>query len=228
MKKIFEYIAHNKDSLLKSSKGIDFEDRFEDILRKNGYSKLDSREYDNFIKSIKKNILAKESDEFFKNTYDKNIILPKSFFRTPYGSQNYPDFLIITDNYIVPIEIKYSKGTSVSPMWNSNLPKLNGIYLFGSYGKKDITFFAGSLVISPKERDDMLAFFTKLKELEKYFKNNRKNKLSDENYTAGRGFSPYVRVAFEQKADFGDTNYFEAINRKHVEEETLNILSNLE
>ncbi len=228
MKKIFEYIANNKDFFLKSSNGVDFEDRFEEIIRKNGYTKLNCEDYQVFLRTIKKSILNKRGSSFVKNEYDEDVILSNSFLRIPYGSQNYPDFLIITKKYLIPIEIKYSRGKSISPMWNSNLPKVNGIYLFGSYGRKDITFFAGSLVIRPEERNDMLDFFTSLKKLEKEFKVDRMKKKYKENYSRGRGFIPYVRVAFQHNKELGESNFFEAHDRKAIEKETLNILSNLE
>lgn len=239
MKKIFQKILNNKDSLLRSKSGSDFEDRFEEYLRLDGYIRLDSTDHKELLNAVKKFVLDKRSDTYIKiadveelNGLFGNIAINKSYFRVPYGSQQYPDFLVITNNYIVPVEIKYSTNDSSKPMWNSNLPKRNGIYLFGCYCRKDVTFFAGKLIIAEAERDDLLALFEKLSDIVKQFKKDTKAKVgSDENYSLGRGFVPYSRVAFDQSKEYGshiDINYFDSPDRKAVEEQTIDILSNLE
>jgi len=43
-------------------------------------------------------------------------------------------------------------------MWNSNLPKLNGIYIFGCYEYKDVTFFCGKNILQEREIDILLEF----------------------------------------------------------------------
>ncbi|WP_322908971.1 hypothetical protein [Mycoplasmopsis felis] len=61
----------------------------------------------------------------------------------PFGSQNFPDFLILTNNYVIPLEVKFSKKNKNSelPKWNSNVPKSNAIYLYvNSKKQKPIIF----------------------------------------------------------------------------------------
>ncbi len=230
MKKIFENILQNKDSFLRSKTGNDFEDRFEEYLRHDGYIRLDKTDYKDLLSSIKKSILNKKSDTYIKMSEINGVC--KSYFRLPYGSQEYPDFIVLTNNYIVPVEIKYSTNDGAKPMWNSNLPKRNGIYIFGSHDRKDITFFAGRLVISETERDDLLDLFENLHNIMEDYKKNTKAKIDDDfTYSMGRGFVPYLRVTFDQSKEYGkevDINYFTSHNRKYVEGETLKILAGLE
>ena len=78
--------------------------------------------------------------------------------------------MIFLNGQIIPIEIKFSKGYTTRPVWNSNLPKHNGFYIFGSYGKKEITIFKGEFILSIEARNKLLDFWEKPKVLEKKFK----------------------------------------------------------
>ncbi len=80
--------------------------------------------------------------------HDKSMI--DIFVWQPFGTQDYPDFMIFTQKYIIPVEIKYSSDTATSPMWNGNLPKANGIYVFGNNKKQDIVLFKGIDILSNK------------------------------------------------------------------------------
>ncbi|AXE60959.1 hypothetical protein DA803_02600 [[Mycoplasma] phocae] len=109
---------------------------------------------------------------------------------------------------MIPIEIKFSqnhsghdtKKLSSRPVWNSNLPKSNAIYLYAISGA-DTTFFKGSDVID----NDVI------KILINYFKNLDKNTDSLNNalskYENNFGFYPYIRKAYEQKLE--KSTYFE-------------------
>lgn len=200
---IFIDIQKNKKEWLKSKEGDEFEDRFEASLKRCGFNRRISsdKEIKNILSSIKNNILDKSSDKVIDNIYaleDKSM--ENCFICQPYGSQNFPDFLIFTAKKIIAIEIKYSSGKSSSPMWNSNLPKANAIYIFGSYGRGDVTFFIGDDVLPMNERNELIKFFEEIKKLEDNFKNKMK-KESRNNlfaYKFDRGFNVYVRRAYEQ------------------------------
>ena len=166
LNKIFIDIQKNKKEWLKSKKGSDFEDRIETSLKRNGFNRInkDDKNIKLILNSIKNSILDKKSNDIIDNIYyetDKSIA--NCFICQPYGSQNFPDFLIFTNKKIIPIEIKYSSDKSFNPMWNSNLPKANAIYIFGSYGREDVTFFLGRDVLPMSEREALIDFFSEIK-----------------------------------------------------------------
>jgi len=234
MVNIFKDILINKDGWLQSKTGNDFEDRFETSLKQNGYNRLLVKDYRNkknkMLSDIKEKVLDKEGTHFMENTFTSGD-LKKAFFRNPYGSQEYPDFLVLTEKFIIPIEIKYSSGKSSCPMWNSNLPKSNGFYIFGSYGNKDVTFFNGEYVLPSNERAVLLEFHKKyVKPLEEEFKEYIKREADSGHLTFKRGFNVYARCAFEQNkvSNRGaQTNYFTAYDRDSVEQKTLALLEEL-
>lgn len=231
MVNIFEDILKNKSNWLQSKTGRDFEDRFEESLRKKNYLSLNKDNYKGLLDSIKKNILNKRNENFIKNAHNDRQELMKAFFRNPYGSQEYPDFLVLTEKFIIPIEIKYSSGKSSCPMWNSNLPKSNGFYIFGSYGNKDVTFFNGEYVLPSNERAVLLEFHKNhVKPLEEEFKALIKSQIDSGQFTFKRGFNIYPRCAFEQNKVSNrkaQTNYFIADDRGSVEQDTLKLLESL-
>lgn len=53
----------------------------------------------------------------------------------PNGSQNFPDVLIIADHVGIPIEFKSGKQDKI--VWNSGLPRPDGVYVFHKYGGKN-------------------------------------------------------------------------------------------
>ena len=172
LKDIFIDIKNNKKEWLKSKKGSEFEDRFEASLKRYGFNRRMPEDIDNILSSIKKNILDKKSDSLIDNIYAlKDKSMENCFVCQPYGSQEFPDFLIFASKKIISIEIKYSSGKSSKPMWNSNLPKANAIYIFGSYGLSDVTFFLGRDVLSMEERIELIGFFeNNAKRLEEEFR----------------------------------------------------------
>ncbi len=228
---IFTDIKNNKNLWLQSKTGNDFEDRFEGSLKRNGYNRLNVKDYkDNILSNIKGQILDKEGTNFIQNTFASGE-LKKAFFCQPYGSQQYPDFLVLTEKFIVPIEIKYSGGKSCYPMWNSNLPKSNAFYIFGSYGNKDVTFFNGEDVLPSIERGLLLEFHkNQVKPLEEKFKEYIKNKIDEGYCTFKRGFNVYSRCAFEQNQisnKDAQINYFTADDRESIEQNSLALLKKL-
>lgn len=204
--------------------GQSFEQKIEDTIEDLGYAKWYSKNLDeNRFKSIKVETLAKKNTDFIDIKKNENL----KYIRQPFGSQEYPDFLIFTERKIIPIEIKYSKTTS--PMWNSNLPKANGFYIFGSHESKDITFFCGKNVLSELKRTKMIDFFEEMKQYERKFNKDLKEIRDPHN----RGFNVYIRRAYEQKSETKDNNsnaknYFMHKERKETEKQAIKLIEELE
>ncbi|WP_295295974.1 type II restriction endonuclease [uncultured Brachyspira sp.] len=232
LKDIFIDIINNKKEWLKSKKGNEFEDRFETSLKRYGFNRRAKEDIDNILSSIKKNILDKKSDSLIDNTYAlEDRSMEHCFVCQPYGSQEFPDFLIFASKKIIPIEIKYSSGKSSKPMWNSNLPKANAIYIFGSYKLSDVTFFLGRDVLSMEERIELIGFFeSNAKRLEEEFRKEMRNKLNNTNYKFDRGFDVYIRIAYEQNKNINkeaNIDYFSHKDRIKCEENVIEFCESL-
>ncbi len=79
------------------------------------------------------------------------------------------------------IEIKFSKNDkgeknlqTSRPMWNSNLPKPNVIYVYG-VANANITFFKGSDILSYETREVLLKYFDTLDKDEESLKSTLKD-----------------------------------------------------
>ena len=233
LRDIFIDIKNNKKEWLKSKKGAEFEDRFETALKKAGFNRRNDIEIKKVLSLLKTDILNKKSDKIIDNIYaleDKSFA--NCFVSQPYGSQNFPDFLVFTSKKIISIEIKYSSNISSKPMWNSNLPKANSIYIFGSYGRGDVTFFMGNDVLPMNERDELIDFFEEIKKLEDSFKKkikkNNKDKLFA--YKFDRGFNVYVRRAYEQNKTINENakiDYFLHEDREKCEDNVIEFCNSL-
>lgn len=224
LKEVFASIQKNKDDWLGISRGKHLEDRFEEELRKNNFiplrlklieSEASAKQDKKQWQTLKKEILQKGNNELIKNNFPASTHY--TYFRSPYGSQNFPDFLVFTNQFIIPIELKASKRTGSKPMWNSNLPKANCIYIFASFGKRDITFFRGTDVIEEKLSNQLWNFFIEVKKTEKKFIQSLAQ--------SERGWKPYIRVAFEQAKSLllptGGLDYFQHLKRKDIENKML-------
>ena len=220
---IFEDIIKHKADYLRAETGEHFEDRFERGLRSNGYSPILKRDISAADFSVIKNFIVQKQNVDFL-VFKK---YPMSFIRGPFGSQNYPDFIVFTEKYVIPVEIKYSKESQTRPIWNSGIPRANGVYIFGSYKKGDITFFLGCDVLNKKRRAALINFFEEIKAEEKNFKKFAKEKIPD---AEKRGFMPYVRRAYDQEKISKDTelNYFSHSQRKRLEKNVIAIIQKLQ
>lgn len=224
LKEVFNSIRKNKKDWLGVRHGKHLEDRLEEELRKNNFIPLRLKLITdkNQWQDLKKEVLQKGNNEIITNNFPN--FTHHTYFRNPYGSQNYPDFLVFTSKYVIPIELKASKRVGIKPMWNSNLPKANGLYIFASFGKHDITFFRGSDVIEEKLSNQLWNFFVEVKKNEKKF---IQNLASSE-----RGWKPYIRVAFEQGKTLllptGKLDYFQHPKRKEIENKVLEWLEDKE
>jgi len=103
------------------------EDKFEFFLRNNGYSKI-----------LKKDNLY----DIIRNTNSLTNLPSLSgkylFISQPFGSQRYPDFIVVVDGYVVWFELKRSKTDKIT--WNTGYPRHNIIYIFDSEKIGRVTF----------------------------------------------------------------------------------------
>ncbi|MFV8489034.1 hypothetical protein [Mycoplasma sp. 31_09] len=145
---IFEEIKNNKEKYYKLNSSNNFEDQIENLFKMRGFTKIPSdknakistiseREQISIQEAMKKfselkgKVTSKNGIEVLKNSF-KNIRM--DFIAQPFGSQNFPDFLIFCSDYIFSLEIKSNKNknkvSTPLPMWNSNLPKARAIYIY--------------------------------------------------------------------------------------------------
>lgn len=156
--KFFEEIHKDKSKITASPDCKIFEENFKNYLKRAGFNQASLNiiddEQKSFLAKIKPKILSKNNTEILDNslfaTNTKRIEYTDFFIWQPHGSQNFPDFLVFCEKYIFAIETKFSSKTNNKPMWNSNIPKENSIYVFASYTQKDLTFFLGHDVIEKK------------------------------------------------------------------------------
>lgn len=222
LREVFISIRENKKDWKGFREGKHLEDRLEEELRKNNFIPLRLKLVEKSQwQALKKEILQKGNNELIKNNFSAST--HNTYFRSPYGPQNFPDFLVFTNKFIIPIELKASKRTGSKPMWNSNLPKANCIYIFASFGKEDITFFRGADVIEEKLSNQLWNFFAEVKRTEKKF-------IGDLTLSE-RGWKPYIRVAFEQAKSLllpsGGLDYFQHPKRKEIENKVFEWLESI-
>ena len=219
LKKIFISIQKDKEDWLGFSEGKDLEDKLALKLRKSGFTSLNKEDFAE--KETEKWEKLKEKvrgNELILNEF--SAWTSKGFIYSPYGSQKYPDFLVFTERYIIPIELKASTKEGIKPMWNSHLPKFNGLYVFASFGKKDITFFRGVDVIDKDLSNKLIGFFEEARKTEEKFVKELENKNKSE-----RGWKPYIRIAYDQVKSLllphGELNYFDHPRRGEIENKVL-------
>lgn len=227
---VFKDILDNKKDWLQSSTGEQFEQRFERSLKSNGFNRIQKQDVPaNEFKIIKSQILEKLGSSLIKNPFKQNE-LKDCFIYQPFGPQNYPDFLVFTKNFIVPVEIKYSSKRQIRPVWNSNLPKDKAIYIFGSFGKGDVTFFWGGDALPQDERKELVEVFDEIKKSEQEYKDKQIQSFETKKMKIDRGFTIYVRRAFDQNKlanKKANLNFFTHPNRKQCEENVISELPTL-
>lgn len=224
-----------------SENGNQFESRFINRLKSFGFNQITKKGNTDSIvkelsvienlskdiieenwKKLKIKILEKNSIELVPNNFKK---VRQCFIHQPFGSQNFPDFLIFLNDIVMPIEIKFSTNTSKKdfkldteldlnsfrPMWNSNLPKPNAIYIYAISGITT-TFFKGADVLDYDTRKILLDFFENLGSDNNCW-DELNHKLSG--VKNDFGFYPYIRKAYEQKNEH--STYIDKNNNKVVE-----------
>lgn len=207
-----------RQKITRAVTGKEFELRFVSLLEDNRLLRCFQDDFTPQVwKSIKMEILKKTNGGDMNNETEK-----KSHFVTqPYGSQQYPDFLVFEDSKIWAIETKFNKRKASHPFWNSGLPRPNGIYIYACGIRKQITFFVGKDVVQSSTAEQMHHELDKLKAMSTNF---NKQELT----TQPHGFMIEVRKAFSQSKRFNPNAILDFItnpNRENLEKSTIVFLN---
>lgn len=232
LKQFFENINKTRKNFAPANKGSDFEQIIRGDLKKFGFTEMvhhqkNSSQIVKYISNyeeidekiakkkwfdVKNAFKEKKSLEIIANPFKK---IKRFFIFQPNGSQDFPDFLLILDNSIIPLEIKFSKNrtkrndlNSFKPMWNSNIPKQNAIYIYG-VANEDTTYFLGSDILEIDTRNALIDFFEKIDKGEKKSIEDLKKLKND------FGIYPYIRKAYEHKAS--KSTYLDVNGNKKVQ-----------
>ena len=232
---VFKEISKNKIKLAASPNGATFEENFKQYLRKYGFNEISKNTMDDelklFLAKIKKDILNKDDTMLLGNSLYKRTLrkdFADFYIWQPYGSQDFPDFLVFSQNSVFAIETKFSKEKQSKPMWNSNIPKKNSIYIFANHEFLDLTYFLGHDVISDDERAKLLALWEQTdKEYTKWADDFNK-KIKDGELTNNYGFTTYSRRAYDQGKKHNKNailDFFKNKNRADLENNVISFIS---
>ncbi|GAA8171472.1 hypothetical protein HpDR147_06290 [Helicobacter pylori] len=120
MKKCSKKLPIKESFFASSSTGEQFENKFRNELKKH-FSEINgdlteelshieekpNKEIKTAFNQLKKQVLEKNHPHTLKNPFSN---LTSHFLYQPFGSQNYPDFLVFIFDHVVGIEIKFSKN----------------------------------------------------------------------------------------------------------------------
>lgn len=181
-----------RQKITRAVTGKEFELRFVSLLEDNRLLRCFQDDFTPQVwKSIKMEIIKKTNGGDMDNETEKKA----HFVTQPYGSQQYPDFLVFEDAKIWAIETKFNQKKASHPFWNSGLPRPNGIYIYACGARKQITFFVGKDVVQSSIAEQMHGQLDELKMMATKF---NQQELSDQPH----GFMIEVRKAFSQSKQF--------------------------
>ena len=211
----FEHLRNHKRGYLNADTGADFERRiYTEMDRRVGLSRIQKDQIPKDVFSdIKIHIQPKTLVTYEKNTTE----FRRHFIFQPYGSQDYPDLLIFDGARLHAVEIKFSKGKQGRPMWNSGAPRPTGIYIFGAYGRGDLTFFMGGSVLAPEDAQEMHDEWDRVQDEVRLFNTRQTRKQP-------YGFHLYARKAFDQNKSLNPdaiTDFFANPHRESLEDEVI-------
>ena len=155
-----------------------------------------------FVNRIRPLVHDKTGSVLLENELYKNNEEYEDFFLVePYGTQNYPDIMVFTKEKVIMVESKFSTNSGTKPMWNSNIPKQDSFYIFGSKGRKDVAIFTGDSIVSPAVRARLVEITNQSVE----FTKNSISEFKDE-YEEGNDFNitVYPRMAYAQAGSLID------------------------
>ena len=232
---VFKEISKNKIKLAASPNGATFEENFKQYLRKYGFNEISKNTMDDELKSflaeIKKDILNKDDTMLLGNSLYKRTLrkdFADFYIWQPYGSQDFPDFLVFSQNSVFAIETKFSQEKQSKPMWNSNIPKKNSLSIFSNHEFLDLTYFLGHDVISEDERTKLLALWEQTdKEYTKWADDFNK-KIKDGELTNNYGFTTYIRRAYDQGKKHNKNailDFFKNKNRADLENNVISFIN---
>ena len=211
---LFKALKKDKRQFLTAAQGGEFEDRLRLRLDVIGFNRVTKDHIDKIVLDELKNPVQ-DAQSFTE--IDNPTEYRRHYLVQPFGSQRYPDFLVFDAEKVVSIESKYSQKSEGKPMWNGGLPRPGGIYIFGAYGRSDITFFRGCDVVTPSESRELIEFFNRQRRAQEEF---NKQHMQGQKY----GFVVYVRKAFEQRLLYNSeavTNFFTNERREELEQSVI-------
>jgi len=139
-----------------------------------------------------------------------------TFMLQPSGSQGYPDILVKDFNgKFVALECKSAAGAK--PMWNDNLPKQNGMYIFFSSNYDKTTIFMVGDVISTGEVELLERQFRSFKDNDARFE----KEMAALTGKLNRNWKISPRPQYSQYGKWGFTNYFKHADREKCEKNAL-------
>lgn len=233
---VFQTLIRTKKTIITTDKGLHFQTLIYRHLEKYGYTNYtpilqlgkeseDSKNLKKIIQDIKPIIQQKENQILSVNNTDVKY----AYIQEPYGTQDYPDLLIFSNKYIYPIEVKYVKSAVKNPMWNSNLPKQNGLYIFGSSALREVVFFRGEDVLPENERKILLDVWNQF-DLTNWH-NDFCQKIQNGEIENKFGFYPYIRKAYTHTTQCNSNanlNFFDDDIIKDLESKLLTFLKEKE
>lgn len=213
MSRIYDFfsdIKNNPMDYVGSSSNSDFEKQVINQLETFGYHETDFDRLGNNYRTYWRKLI--ENDDVIIENITR---FKQNYISQPFGTQSYPDVLILENKTLLCLELKSGKGTK--PVWNSGLPKANGLYIFGSYVKKDITFFRGCDILNDDDRNQLKMFFEKaMKNAESF----NQEYMSNQEF----GFGVYARKMYENKQKYNPNaiiNFFQNHRRSDLETQVL-------
>ncbi len=212
---LFEELRGKPGDFLQAAKGGDFEERIKVKLDRIGYNRIQPQDLDDGERKALKGGVEMDSLAFANPASYR-----KHYLKEPYGSQQYPDFLVLDGDRVVLIEVKFSKKRQGHPMWNGGLPRQGGLYIFAAYERRDAPFFLGRDVVLPEEASKLHEFFKKLTVLQEAF---NQELMTGQRY----GFCVYSRKAFDQRKKHNPDavlDFFENPDRLNLEDSALTFL----
>ena len=217
---LFSDVNNNSSAYLKATSGKDFERLLIIQLEKMGYKQTNFNQLGDSYKKHFKTCIEEDNNDIDNDTTYFN----HHYINQPFGSQRYPDFLVLDTRYVLCLELKFSSKKTTKPVWNSGLPRANGIYIFASSGRKDITFFRGCDILRDQDRKLLKSFFDEELERSELF---NKRHMSDQEF----GFSTYARKAYQQIQKHNPnaiTNFFDNPLRQDLEKSVIDYLKVLD
>ena len=206
IKEFVKLVVETKEDITQATGWNDFEENLHIAMRHVGFEYRDLENGDlalqEYVTQIRPEVHHKLNSVLLENTLAKDYDGYEDFFLVePYGTQNYPDIMAFTNKHIVMIESKFSKNGGTTPMWNSNVPKQDSLYVFGSKGLKDVSVFTGGSLLTPDERKEIVALNEESIIEVKVKSEALSKKQSDK---VGIKFKVYPRMQYQQSGSLLD------------------------
>lgn len=208
-KYFIDYVRDNKKVITQVGGWNEFEKELHKALVLSGFKEVNPEDditLLEYVSSIRCDVHDKTKSVLLRNSlYDKDNIYKDFFLVEPYGTQNYPDIMAFTRKHIIMVESKFSGNSGTKPMWNSNVPKKDSFYVFGSRGRQDLAVFTGDSILSPGVRERLV----EITDESIGFTNDNVDRFKRD-YLEGNdfNFTVYPRMAYAQGASLldGDKN----------------------